>query len=161
LVHDVELRSVEGEEVAFRDYDRFVRLPDWVDRKNLAIYQVDLHDLADPDHVVHSVDRLMLRASTVGAFDQGYVFWSPPHPCYVTRIVFDLRRLAQPGETLVYQLVTSVLKLTEVPQHGTWSPVRDRIEVNVDSWMLPGHGVTLLWRPTSTTEPQHDDLDRC
>lgn len=159
-VHDVELRSVDGEEVAFRHYDRFVRLPDWVDRKNLAIYRVDLHDLADPDHVVHSVERLTLRASTVGSFDQGYVFWSPPHPCYVTRVVFDLRRLAQPGEMLVYQLVTSVLKLTEVPQHGTWSPVCDRIEVNVDSWMLPGHGVTLLWRPTYPTELQHDDLDR-
>ena len=156
-LHDVGLRSVDGEEVAFRDYDRFVRLPEWVDRKNLAIYQVDLHDLADPDHIVHSVESLTLRASTVGSFDQGYVFWSPPHPCYVTRIVFDLRELAHTDETLVYQLVTSVLKLTEVPQHGTWTPVPDRIEVNVDSWMLPGHGVTLLWRPTYGTEAQLDD----
>ena len=57
-LHDVGLRSVDGEEVAFRHYDRFVRLPDWVDRKNLAIYQVDLHDLADPDHIVDSVESL-------------------------------------------------------------------------------------------------------
>jgi hypothetical protein len=156
-LHEVPLQSVNGEEVALHEYDRFVRLPDWVDRKNLAIYQVDLHDLADPDHIVDSVDRLVLRASTVGSFDQGYVFWSPPHPCYVTRIVFDVRQLAQAGEKLVYQLVMSTLKLTEVPLGGTWTPADNWIEVGVDSWMLPGHGVTLLWRPVYGVEPQHDD----
>ena len=158
-LHDVPLQSVDGEEVALHDYDRFVRLPEWIDRKNLVIYQVDLHDLADPDHIVRSVERLVLRASTVGSFDQGYVFWSPPHPCYVTRIVFDVRELAEPGEKLVYQLVMSTLKLTEVPLRGTWTPADDWIEVGVDSWMLPGHGVTLLWRPIYEAEPpRHDPL---
>ena len=70
-----------------------------------------------------------------------------------------MRELAEPGEKLVYQLVMSTLKLTEVPLRGTWTPADDWIEVGVDSWMLPGHGVTLLWRPIYEAEPpRHDPL---
>ncbi len=78
FIHTVAPRAKQGEEVAFRDYEQFVRLPDRLDRQELVIFQLDLYDLADPDHVVEAVERLTLRASTIGAFDQGFIGWSAP-----------------------------------------------------------------------------------
>ncbi len=158
-LHVVAPTRAQGEEVALADFDRFVKLPNWVDRKNLVIYQVDLHDLADPDHIVDSIERLSFRASTIGLFDQGFVSWTAPHPCYVGQVVFDVCRLAYEGEKLVYQVVVTSLKLADVPLGGTWTHVPDQIVVAIDSWMLPGHGVTLLWRPVTGSEPR-DDPDR-
>ena len=155
-VHEVAPRPVVGKEVALRDYDQFVKLPRWVDRQNLVIFHLDLYDLADPDHVVHSIEQLALRASAVGLFDQGFVTWSAPFPCFVDKIVFDVRRLARDRETLVYQVVAATLKGALLPLRGTWTAVSDSIDVSLESWMLPGHAVTLLWRPLNGAEPQHD-----
>jgi hypothetical protein len=132
--------------VALRNYNQFIRLPDSVDRKNLRIFQLDLYDLADPDHIVNSIERLAMRASTVGSFDQNFTTWSAPHPCFVHTISFDVRRLARQHEKLLYQVVASTLKMSYLPLRGTWTHVPDEIEVVIDSWMLPGHAVTLLWR---------------
>jgi hypothetical protein len=150
-LHPVEPQPVTGEEVALRDYDQFVRLPGWTDRQNLAIFHLDLHDLADPDHVVDSIERLVLRASTIGSFRQGYLTWSAPHPCYVERIVFDVHQLAWIEESLVYQVHAATLKKSYL-LHGKWAHFTNCIEVPIDSWMLPGHAVTLLWRPTNGSE---------
>ena len=147
-LHTVDLQPVAGEEIALRDYDQFVKLPSWVDRQNLVIFHLDLDELADPDHVVDSIERLELRASTVGSFDQHFTTWSAPHPCFVHKIVFDVRQLTRSDERLVYQVVASTLKTQYLPLRGTWTHVADEIEVVVDAWMLPGHAVTLLWRPT-------------
>jgi hypothetical protein len=158
-VHVVEPRPVVGEEVALGDYGRFIRMPRTVDAQNLVIFHLDLHDLSDPDHVVDSIERMTLRISTVGSFDQGYLSWSAPYPCFVTKIVFDVRQLAWRNEELVYQVIASTLKLTDIPLRGTWTREPERVEIVVDSWMLPGHAVTLLWRPVTETESRHG-LDR-
>ena len=152
-LHVVELQPVTGEEVALRDYDQFVKLPSWVDRQNLVIFHLDLDELAHPDHVVDSIERLELRASTIGSFDQHFTTWSAPHPCFVHKIVFDVSQLSRGDERLAYQIVASTLKTEYLPLRGTWTHVPDEIEVVVDSWMLPGHAVTLLWRPIYGAEP--------
>ena len=37
-------------------------------------------------------------------------------------------------------------------------PIRDRLCVSLSAWMLPGHGVTLLWRPvTERSRKMHLD----
>lgn len=154
-LHRVDPQPISGEVVALRDYDQFVKLPGWVDRQNLVIFHLDLFDLAHPDHVVESVERMTLRASAVGSFDQGYLSWSAPYPCFVQNLVFDVRQLARGGEKLVYQVIASTLKMTDIPLRGTWTHVPDEIEVTVNSWMLPGHGVTLLWRSLPGSESQH------
>jgi hypothetical protein len=155
-LHVVDLQPASGEEVALRDYDQFVKMPAWVDRQNLVIFHLNLDDFADPDHVVDSIERLELRASTVGSFDQHFTTWSAPHPCFVNKIVFDVRQLARDGETLVYQIVAATLKTSYLPLRGTWTHVVDEIEVNVNSWMLPGHAVTLLWRPIYGAESLYE-----
>ena len=149
--HVVEPRPQRGEEVAFRHYDQYLRLPDHIDRKNLRIVQLDLYDLADEDHVVKSVETLTVRASNVEAFDLGYVVWSPPHPCFVRSVTFDVARLARPGRELVHMVLLSTIKGAGLPMNR-WRPLQDCIEVPVDSWMLSGHNVTLLYRPTTSAE---------
>ena len=154
-LHVVEPKPVSGEEVALNDYAQFVRLPRSVDPQNLVIFHLDLYDLTDPDIVVGAIERLQLRTSTIGSFEQGYLNWSAPHPCFVEKVVFDVRRLAQKDETLVYQVFIAALKKADTPYRGTWTRASDRIEVSIDSWMLAGHGVTLVWRPVAGTESSH------
>jgi hypothetical protein len=153
-VHVVEPRPQRGDEVAFRHYDQYLRLPDHVDRKNLRIVQLDLYDLADDDHVVRSVENLTVRASNVEAFDLGYLMWSPPHPCFVRSVTFDLSRLARAEEKLFYLVLLSTIRGAGLPMNR-WQPLQDRIEVPVDTWMLSGHNVTLFYRPTSPAESPH------
>jgi hypothetical protein len=150
-LHVVEPRPQYGEEVAFRNYDQYLRLPEHLDRKNLRIVQLDLYDLADDDHVVKSVETLTVRASNVAAFDLGYVMWSPPHPCFVRSVTFDVSHLGRHGEELDHLVLLSTIKGAGLPMNG-WRPLKDRVEVPVDSWMLSGHNVTLLYRPTTFTE---------
>ena len=151
VTHDAEPMLQRGEEVAFRHYDQYLRLPDHIDRKNLRIVQLDLYELADENHVVRSVETLTVEASNVASFDLGYLVWSPPHPCFVRTVTFDVSRLGWPGQDLVHLVLLSTIKGAGLPMNR-WQPLKDRIEVPVDSWMLSGHNVTLLYRPTTSAE---------
>jgi hypothetical protein len=153
LPHVVEPRFHSGEEVALRYYDQYVRLPEGVDRKDLRIVQFDLYDLADPDDIVESIESLSLKASAFFPSDLGFFTWSPPHPCFVRTVTFDVEGMAGEGEELVYMVVPSTLKKHAFPQMRGWVRLPDRFEVRLDSWMLPGHGVTLLWRSINGSEP--------
>ncbi len=154
VVRTVDPTVLRGEEVAFKDYGTFVRLPTTVRRDSVQIVEFDLHDLADPDHVVESIETLSLQVTYRSASDLGYVTWSPPHPCFVDEITFDVEDLAFAGQTLVYMLLQSTPKKAGLPTTNGWEKVPSgRIEVPVDSWMLPGHGVTLLWRSVDGSEP--------
>lgn len=154
-LHRVLPRPLDGEEVALRQYDRYIRLPDDVDPHNIRIVEFDLHDLANPDHIVGSVERLSLRIVQHGV-NNGYLNWTPPHPCYVRSITFDVRDLAMQGQKLVYTMLGSTIRKLRVPLRMQWVEVADQIEINVDAWMLPGHTVTLLWRPVDGLGPGHD-----
>ncbi len=147
-LHTVEPTGGEGERVELADYDRFVRLRGRFNRQELVIFQLHLYDLAHPDHVVEAVERLTLRVSTQSAFEEGFITWSAPHPCFVESVVFDVRDLPQPHEKLNYQVLIHTVhaSYSEDPVPGVWGHVPEGIEVTPHSWMLPGHGVTLLWR---------------
>ena len=153
-LHHGEPQAKFGEEVALRRYDQFVHLPDTVDRNDLRIIRFDLHELADADHVVDSVESLSVTGSGTFPADLRYFSWSPPHPCYMHLVTFDVTDLPMPGEEFVYLVMLPTMDRGAVPLNGGWSRVPDRLEIPVDSWMLPGHGVTLLWRPIDEVESQ-------
>ncbi|OLT17476.1 hypothetical protein BJF78_13250 [Pseudonocardia sp. CNS-139] len=144
-VHHVPPRRLDSEQVALRQFDRYVRLPDGVDRQSLHIVEFDLHDLADPDHVVASIERLVMK-TVHHTENRGYLNWTPPHPCYVRSVTFDVRDLALPHQKLVYTVLGSTIRKLRVPVRMQWAEVPEEVEVPVDAWMLPGHTVTLLWR---------------
>ena len=152
-VYDVEPRHHPGEEIELKNYDQYLRLPEHLDRKDLRILSIDLHDLADDDHVVASVQRLALTTSNVAA-DLGYLVWSPPHPCFVRAVTFDLSQLGRPGDDLVYLVVRATTQGAGLSV-GEWTPITNTVVVPVNSWMLQGHTVTLLYRPTTTAETRH------
>lgn len=151
-MHVAEPRRQEGVEVALRDFDQYVRIPSGMDRKDLRILQFDLYDLADPDHVVESVEQVSIRAAHVFPAELAYLSWSSPHPCFVRRITFDVADLPLEGEELLYFVTLATLNRGIV--HQRWRGAGGRIEVAVDSWMLPGHGVALAWRPIDGAEPR-------
>lgn len=147
--HHVRPRSHPGEEVALRNFEQYVRLPDTFDLKDMRILQMDLHELADPDHVVDAVESLTVRAKNVGPFGLSYIAWSAPYPCYMRRITFDISQLSLPNEVLAYLVVAYTIKQGGLPL-SVWRHYTDEIIVDIDAWMLPGHGVTLLWRPVDS-----------
>ena len=153
--HTVPPRLMKGEEVALRQYERYIRLPDRIDRQNLHIVEFDLYDLADPDHVVVSIERLVMRNVHHSENARGYLNWTPPHPCYVRSVTFDVRDLPLPHQRLVYTVLGSTIRKLRVPMRMQWAEVKDQIEIPVDAWMLPGHTVTLLWRPLNGLAPDH------
>jgi hypothetical protein len=155
VLHVAEPRALYGEEVAFRDYEQYVRLPGGVDRKNLRIIQFDLYDLADPDDIVESVERLSVRASSVFPANVRFLSWSPPYPCFLRHVTFDVSELPRDGETLDYLVMPATVKRVTTPYRGRWISALDRIDVPIDSWMLPGHSVTLVWRPVDGAEPRN------
>jgi hypothetical protein len=150
--HTVTPRREKGEEVAYRKYDQFIRLPDDIDRQNLRIIQFDLFDLADPDHVVDSIESLTLSATNDFPLDLGYLRWSPPHPCYMEDVVFDVEHMRPEAVDLVYRVVPSTAKAQALAVDHAWSSSDDQIKVELNAWMLPGHSVTLLWRPADESE---------
>ncbi len=150
-VHLVAPRPEQGDVVTLADYDRYVRLPEGLDPADLRILKVDLYNLVHDDHVVDHIEAVTVRASNIGP-DLGFLTWSVPHPCFVTTVTFDVSRMATPDHRLAFQIVSSTLRQAELKYRGTWIETTDPIEVPFDSWMLPGHGVTLLWRTVDGAE---------
>lgn len=143
--HRIAPRALAGEIVPLRRFDQFVDLPDDVDRNDLCIVQFDLWDLVHDDHVTYTIEELTVRVRGTPGTDLGWYVWSVPHPCYVRDIRFDVGELKPAYGRYEFMIMRSALRNT-VPAPSAWAVRDGPIVQSVDSWMLPGHGVTLLWR---------------
>ncbi len=160
--HEVVPATVELTEVGYRnwpEYLTFFRSPiGTMPRQNpaqyigtLRIFECDLGELTDADHAVSSVENLSLRSTSLGRIDDNFCFWQAPYPCYVDRISFDASALATDGDTWVFQVVPFTFRSAIAT--GGWTPVEQLKELVVRSWLLPGHGVALLWKPWNDHTP--------
>ncbi len=156
--HDVAPGKVQLTEVRYRDWPGFLaffREPvGTMPRQNpaqymgtLRIFECDLGELADVDHAVGSVENLSLRSTSLGRVNDGYCFWQAPYPCYVDRINFDAKALAINGTSWLFQVVPFTFRSAIAT--GAWTPAEELKDLNVRSWLLPGHGVALLWKPSN------------
>lgn len=157
--HNVVLTKIELTEVGYRDwpeYLTFFRGPlGTMPRQNparfmgtLRIFECDLGELTDVDHAVGSVENLSLRSTTLQRVDDGSCFWQAPYPCYVERISFDAASLAAtPDISWLFRVVPFTFRST-IASDG-WSRAEELKELTVRSWLLPGHGVALLWKPST------------
>jgi len=162
--HEVTPSKIELAEVSYRDwpeYLTFFRGPlGTMPRQNparfmgtLRIFECDLGELTDVDHAVGSVENLSLKSTTLGRMDDGFCFWQAPYPCYVERISFDAAALARDGDApWLFQVVPFTFRSTIAT--GRWTPAEQLSQLAVRSWLLPGHGVALLWKPST-----HDDTN--
>lgn len=154
--HEIVLGKVELTEVGYRDwpeYLSFFREPvGMMPRQNpaqyigtLRIFECDLGELTDVDHVVGSVENLSLQWTNLGRIDDSFCFWQAPYPCYVDRISFDPTALMIDGASWLFQVVPFTLRSTIAT--GGWTRAGQLKDLAVRSWLLPGHGVALLWKP--------------
>ncbi|MGH4014417.1 MAG: hypothetical protein ACRDSL_10930 [Pseudonocardiaceae bacterium] len=157
--HDVPPGKVELTEVSYRDwpdYLTFFRRPlGTMPRQNparfmgtLRIFECDLGELADVDHAVASVENLSLQSTTLQRVDDGSCFWQAPYPCYVERIGFDAAALTLNGG-ISWLFRVAPFTFRSLIATGGWTPAEQLNDLAVRSWLLPGHGVALLWKPSA------------
>jgi hypothetical protein len=113
---------------------------------DLRIFECDLSDIAD-DHVVRAICGLTINSRTVQSTDDGFCYWQTPYPSYVERITFDVRRLAvDHAPEQEFSVMPFTFRSNTLP--AQWLSAEDLSDLYVRSWVLPGHGIALLWRET-------------
>jgi hypothetical protein len=113
----------------------------------LRIFECDLGELADVDHAVRSVENLSLQSTTLQRIDDRSCFWQAPYPCYVDRVSFDATSLnLNEGPQWLFRVIPFTFRSTAA---GGWAPAEQLSDLVVGSWLLPGHGVALLWKSSA------------
>lgn len=111
---------------------------------DLRILECDLSGIAE-DHVVRAILGLTVSSRSLQRTNDGFAYWQSPYPSYVDTISFDARGLAvdhSPGHE--FRIMPFTFRSgTEAAQ---WLRADQLGDLDVRSWMLPGHGVALLWR---------------
>lgn len=121
----------------------------------LRIFQFDLGELAAEDHAVDSIRSLSLTSTSIQPVHDPFLFWQAPYPCYVERFGFDARGLGWDGEpTWLFRVATFALRTAAAS--GQWVPAEKLGDLSVRSWLLPGHGVALMWKPESDDDTAFD-----
>ena len=113
---------------------------------DLRIFECDLSDIAADDHTVSAIERLSVRVSALQRIDDGICYWQAPYPCYVDRITFAVKELDVDGST-AFEFNLAPFTFRSNTATTRWLRAEDLPELDVRSWLLPGHGVALLWRP--------------
>jgi hypothetical protein len=164
--HEVPLDAVQLTEVSYRDWSKFLRffheplgtMPQQDPTRymgTLRIFECDLYEIADADHAVGSVERLSLRSTTLQSTDEGFCYWQAPYPCYVDRISFRAQELSADGISWLFKVVPFIFQ-SETTVSG-WTPAEQLNDFVVRSWLLPGHGVALMWKPASPALPPPEE----
>lgn len=160
---DIKASDIELTEVLYRDWPEYLRffreafgaLPRQDPAhymRTLRIFEYDLDVLAPADDVVSSIENLSLRSTTLQRVDESFCYWQPPYPCYVERMSFEATGLdSGTGTSLLFQVVPFTFQAEVVP--SGWITADELNSYSVNSWLLPGHGVALLWRPRAHEIP--------
>jgi hypothetical protein len=159
-VHDVEARDPAPylREVKLRDWGRYLdffrtdgaengsvlnRL-DYMD--SLRIFEVDLPALAEGAADVETILRLTVRSTTLQLVSDGFCYWQAPYPCFVESMRFDTTKLQLGNSPDVY-INAKAFTISSPGSLDTWTSGAHATDLTLRSWMLPGHGVALMWRP--------------
>jgi len=166
-LHEAEPSRIELTEVGYRDWPEFLRFfrepLGTVPRQDpkhymrtLRIFECDLGELAHVDHAVGSVESLSLRTRTLQRIDEGFCYWQPPYPCYVESIRFDATDLAlDEASSWLFRVVPFAFQSRIVT--GGWTQADKLKDLCVRSWLLPGHGIALMWKQTTDDLTPSDD----
>ncbi|MFS8102364.1 hypothetical protein LFM09_35085 [Lentzea alba] len=111
---------------------------------DLRIFECDLSAIAD-DHIVSAIQGLSVRSRTLQRTNEGFCYWQPPYPSYVEQISFDARKLGvDHSPEHEFSIMPFLFRSATVT--GQWLKADDLDDLTVRSWLLPGHGVALMWR---------------
>ncbi len=161
--YEVDPSKVELTEVAYRDWPDFLRFfreplgmmprqdpKDYM--RTLRIFECDLGELTHVDHTVDSIESLSLHVKILGRVDDRFCYWQPPYPCYVESIHFKVADFAVDDDSWLFRVVPFTFRSGIVT--SGWTPAEQLDDLCVRSWLLPGHGVALLWKPAETASRQ-------
>ena len=161
--YEVDPSKVELTEVAYRDWPDFLRFfreplgtmprqdpKDYM--RTLRIFECDLGELTHVDHTVDSIESLSLNSKILGRVDDRFCYWQPPYPCYVESIHFRVADFAVHDDSWLFRVVPFTFRSGIVT--SGWTPAEQLDDLCVRSWLLPGHGVALLWKPEETASRQ-------
>ena len=162
--YEVDPSKVELTEVAYRDWPDFLRFfreplgmmprqdpKDYM--RTLRIFECDLGELTHVDHTVGSIESLSLRSKILGRVNDRFCYWQPPYPCYVESIHFKVADFAVDDDGSWLFRVLPFTFRSGIVTSG-WTPAEQLDDLCVRSWLLPGHGVALLWKPAGTASRQ-------
>jgi hypothetical protein len=123
--------------------------------RTLRIFEFDLGELADMDHTVKTIQSMSLTSTSLQPLGDPFCYWQAPYPCYVERVKFDATSLAwDDDEQLLFRVVPFTFR--SAIASGKWIPAEELDDLSVRSWLLPGHGVALMWKP-SNSDTNHFD----
>lgn len=117
--------------------------------RSLRIFEFDLGELANDDDVMASIRAISLTSTSLQPLAEPFCYWQAPYPCYVERMRFDASELRWDGEPeWLFRVVPFTFR--SAVASGQWSPAHELGDLFVGSWLLPGHGVALMWKPDDT-----------
>jgi hypothetical protein len=160
-VHDVEARHPGGHlrEVKIRDWGRYLdffrkdgaadatAVLDRVDfMDSLRIFVMELPALVGDGALVETILRLTVRSTTLQLVSDGFCYWQAPYPCFVESMRFDTTKLlVGDSHDVFFHAMPFAIKSSD--SLATWTSGANATDLPLRSWMLPGHGVALMWRP--------------
>ncbi|SDG23933.1 hypothetical protein SAMN05216553_106333 [Lentzea fradiae] len=115
---------------------------------DLRILECDLSDIAE-DHVVRAVRGLTVWSRTLQRTNDGFCYWQSPYPSFVDTIGLDARAL-EVEESPRYEFRVMPFTFRSATAAARWLEAGELGDLDVRSWLLPGHGVALLWREATT-----------
>ncbi|NMO92961.1 hypothetical protein [Actinomycetospora sp. TBRC 11914] len=159
-IHDVEARHPGRHlrEVKLRDWGRYLDFfradgpedgavlnrVDYMD--SLRIFEIELPALAGDGAVIETILRLTIRSTTLQLVSDGFCYWQAPYPCFVESMHFDTTELHLPNSPEVF-FHAKPFAISSAGSPSTWVSGASPSDLPLRSWMLPGHGVALMWRP--------------
>ena len=164
--HDVPPTKVMLSEVSYGDWPEFLtffresmgtmpKQSTFRYLRTLRIFQFDLGELAGVNHVVGAIRSMSLTSTSVQPLQDPFCYWQAPYPCYVERIRFDAAGLAWDGDPpWLFRVVPFTFRAAIAS--GQWLPAEELDDLYVRSWLLPGHGVALMWKPKSDDDTLFD-----
>ncbi|HEY2192740.1 MAG TPA: hypothetical protein VGH76_10640 [Actinomycetospora sp.] len=112
----------------------------------LRIFKIDLLGLADQRTGMELIQRMTLRSTTLQLIEDGFCWWQAPYPCFVERMGFDTKSFDLASDRELRFMVKPFTISSEAAA-PTWQTSDEVANVDLQVWMLAGHGMALVWRP--------------
>jgi hypothetical protein len=95
--------------------------------------------------VVRAIRELTVWSRTLQRTNDGFCYWQSPYPSFVDTIIFDATGLAV-EQSPRHEFRVMPFTFRSATAAARWLEAGELEDLDVRSWLLPGHGVALLWR---------------
>ena len=124
----------------------------------LRIFEVDLTDVVAVRSDRYEIRGLSVQSTTIQLLDNNSCYWQAPYPCFVDRVRFDTHDLELGGvDEAVFRVKPFSFRSVAGPLR--WATSDEVSEVVMQSWLVPGHGVALMWRHGEETGLRREDRE--